>query len=102
MHGCLTETSVLVTCCYSFSTVAWDVVGLIFFFFFLTPKKSFRSVFCQTPMCFRYRPGEAGGTGGREAPGSEGQEEREEGETLYWHHSAVWRGKKETQVENFC
>lgn len=67
-------------------------------------------------MCFRYRPGEAGGARGREASGSKGQEEREEGEALHWHRSAGWRGKKGTtlrkhkhggelsanQVEDFC
>lgn len=49
-------------------------------------------------MCFRYRPSEAGGAGGREAPGSSGQEEREEGETPHWHCSARWRGKRRPDV----
>lgn len=51
-------------------------------------------------MFFRYRPSEAGGAGGREAPGSSGQEEREEGETPHWHFSARWRGKRPDVITN--
>lgn len=49
-------------------------------------------------MCFRYRRAEPGGGGGGEASGSEGQEEREEGETLDWHRSARRRGNYLIQV----
>lgn len=45
-------------------------------------------------MCLRYRPSPAGGVRGGQASGSEGEEEREEGETLHWHRSDGWRGNK--------
>lgn len=52
----------------------------------------------STSVCFRYRPGEGGGAGGRKAPGSKRQEEREEGETLHWHRSARRRGERQPDV----
>lgn len=92
--------------------IRWGIMKRDFTDMFVCHKKGMKlsngneyllSIFSLTKltlvMCFRYGPCEPGGAGRREASGSEGQEEREEGETLHWHRSARWRGKKETTLQ---
>lgn len=85
----------------SFSHVGYMKFSVLCNFTLTREVVSYRldtSVFLSSSMCSRHRRGERGGVGGREASRSEGQEEREEGETLHWHRSARRGGMKEKML----